>query len=322
MKNFDNILYVADMSVDQRAAIERAVSLAENNQARLTLIDVVPLDPSRGQRLANKFDSKKIQASIQNSRLKALQSLLGDYQDSVHILMEVTFGRTFIEAIRTVLRNGHDLVIKPAESPKWTACLFGSEDMHLLRKCPCPVWLTKPGEKSNYENIVAAIDFDASDSESVTQTINQNILELASSLSLSDFAALHLVHAWDAPEAGFIELWADNPDIASSSLIEGEAERHSSGMEILRQSLHEILGQETYEYLKPRFHMPQGNPKIMIPELARQVQADLVVMGTVGRAGVSGLFIGNTAESILEQLDCSVLAIKPPGFETPVKLKE
>jgi len=43
-------------------------------------------------------------------------------------------------------------------------------------------------------------------------------------------------------------------------------------------------------------------------------------MGTVGRIGIRGLFIGNTAEAILNQVECSVLAVKPPGFQTPVGL--
>ncbi|ABM21246.1 MAG: universal stress protein [Gammaproteobacteria bacterium] len=46
---------------------------------------------------------------------------------------------------------------------------------------------------------------------------------------------------------------------------------------------------------------------------------DLIVMGTVGRVGIPGLIIGNTAESILEQAKCSVLAIKPEGFKTPIE---
>jgi nucleotide-binding universal stress UspA family protein len=45
-------------------------------------------------------------------------------------------------------------------------------------------------------------------------------------------------------------------------------------------------------------------------------------MGTVARIGVAGLFIANTAEAILEQIECSVLAVKPEGFETPVSLED
>jgi nucleotide-binding universal stress UspA family protein len=55
--------------------------------------------------------------------------------------------------------------------------------------------------------------------------------------------------------------------------------------------------------------------------LSRQLEADLIVMGTVARTGIPGFIMGNTAEAILNQIDCSVLAIKPPGFVTPVTLE-
>ncbi|MFO7686981.1 MAG: universal stress protein [Desulfobacterales bacterium] len=61
--------------------------------------------------------------------------------------------------------------------------------------------------------------------------------------------------------------------------------------------------------------------KKVIAPLAAELWADLVVMGTVARTGISGLIIGNTAEAILDQLTCSVLAIKPPGVKTPVKIE-
>ena len=60
----------------------------------------------------------------------------------------------------------------------------------------------------------------------------------------------------------------------------------------------------------------------MIPELAAKLEVGLIVMGTVSRTGVDGLLIGNTAEKILRQVDCSVLAVKPDGFITPVRLSE
>ena len=66
----------------------------------------------------------------------------------------------------------------------------------------------------------------------------------------------------------------------------------------------------------------KGDPRRDIPAFAKEIKADLVVMGTVARTGLSGFFMGNTAETILNQLDCSVLAIKPPGFVTPVTLDD
>ena len=78
------------------------------------------------------------------------------------------------------------------------------------------------------------------------------------------------------------------------------------------------LGNNTLDYVKPLTHLVKGSARREIPAFARQIEADLVVMGTVARTGVPGFIIGNTAETILNQIDCSVLAIKPPGFQTPV----
>ncbi len=56
--------------------------------------------------------------------------------------------------------------------------------------------------------------------------------------------------------------------------------------------------------------------------MALELKADIVVMGTVARTGISGFIIGNTAEAILSQIECSVVAVKPSGFVTPVRLNE
>ena len=56
----------------------------------------------------------------------------------------------------------------------------------------------------------------------------------------------------------------------------------------------------------------------MIRSVVEQVEADLLVMGTVCRTNVAGFLIGNTAESVVGDVDCSLLALKPEGFVTPV----
>ncbi|HBY41917.1 MAG TPA: universal stress protein UspE, partial [Alteromonas sp.] len=45
-----------------------------------------------------------------------------------------------------------------------------------------------------------------------------------------------------------------------------------------------------------------------------------VIIGTVGRVGISAALIGNTAEHVIDELNCDVLAIKPDGFESPVRV--
>jgi nucleotide-binding universal stress UspA family protein len=63
----------------------------------------------------------------------------------------------------------------------------------------------------------------------------------------------------------------------------------------------------------------KGDPQHEVPRVARELGVELVVMGTVARTGIAGLFMGNTAESILTQLDCSALTMKPPGFASPIE---
>lgn len=180
MEGFKNILYVTDSNEPHVSGIDRAVSIAENNLAKLTVIEAVPPVPD------------KYRGEIMTSRARALETLVAPYRT------EVFMGTVFLEVIYAMLRNGHDLVMKDAENPDFIKKLFGSDDMHLLRKCPCPVWLMKSPEKPRYDCIVAAVDFNPLKPVEQEQSLNLEILELAASLSLSDKASLHVVNAWEA----------------------------------------------------------------------------------------------------------------------------
>lgn len=320
MNLFENILYVSDTSVDQEGSLARAVSLAENNQAELTVIDVVP-NIAASMRIPK--DGPKpddLQNATMNARRQNLENLVEPYKKGLRISVEVLAGRKFLEAIRFVLRNDNDLLIKPAENPGFIERLFGSDDMQLLRNCPCPVWLTHASEKSKYQNILAAVDFDPDMQDTTEDDLNQAILGLAGSLAFSDFAALHVVHAWDAPGEAMIRNWADKPEATSTAYVEGVRSSHEAAYHGLRQELAARVGMEASAYLSAEFHLRRGAAATAIPDLAKRLPADLVVMGTVARTGIAGLLIGNTAEAVLEQLQCSVLAVKPPGFVSPVKL--
>ncbi|MET0081273.1 MAG: universal stress protein, partial [Candidatus Thiodiazotropha lotti] len=65
--------------------------------------------------------------------------------------------------------------------------------------------------------------------------------------------------------------------------------------------------------------MIHGDASKVIHQFSDSLNADLIIMGTVGRTGVPGLFIGNTAEDVLQTAKASILAVKPPSFVSPVK---
>lgn len=104
--------------------------------------------------------------------------------------------------------------------------------------------------------------------------------------------------------------------------VEHARQHHAASLDALMHEVSSDPGEDALTYLKPLTHLVKGDARKEIPLLAKKIEADLVVMGTVARTGVPGFIMGNTAETILNQIDCSVLAIKPPGFETPVTLEE
>jgi nucleotide-binding universal stress UspA family protein len=198
--------------------------------------------------------------------------------------------------------------------------------MHLLRKCPCPVWLTRPLSSKGYRHILAAVDVgtECSNSEQASrQALNQQIVAMASSMALADFAELHIVHAWEAlGESTMAGAFMNTPDDQLAAYVDQVRAQHDAALQQLLRSVTDNLGPEALGYLKPKVHLVKGNARREIPLLAQQLEADLVVMGTVARTGIPGFIMGNTAETILNQIDSSVLAIKPPGFSTPVTLDD
>jgi nucleotide-binding universal stress UspA family protein len=86
--------------------------------------------------------------------------------------------------------------------------------------------------------------------------------------------------------------------------------------------LDDFLEQYDLQHLQHHEHVLQGWADQVIPDFAKQHQVDLIVMGTVCRTGIPGFFIGNTAEKILNRINCSVLAVKPEGFISPVELDD
>ena len=327
MKRFKDILCIVEPGEECQSALDRAVTLAETNQASLTAIVVAPairvgIGIPKGGSI-----SADLQAATVNSQKQELEAIVSPYRKRIRIETKVLVGTPFLEIIREVLRNAHDLVIKCPGTFDWLERLFTSDDMHLLRKCPCPVWMVRPDIGESFDRILAAIDTDdnyPSDELKTRQALNETILELASSLAVSEFAQLHVAHAWNAIAESALRdgTFTRQPESEVIEYVNQIHRHHTQLLEVLMKGVSAKLGQEAIDYINPQIHMPKGLARKEIPALAKQLEIDCIVMGTVARTGIPGFFMGNTAETILNQLQCSVLAIKPPGFVTPVTLEE
>lgn len=321
MKRFSNILLILDERADYSAALNRGVTLARNNQALLTvcaIVDQVPGDMKMGVIAIE--PRKVIDIAISEKRDWLDRAVTSVATDGVSLETKVLVGRSFIEMIRQVLRDDHDLVIKCAEVDNGLReMLFSSTDMHLMRKCPCPIWLIKPTEHREYRRILAAVDLDPE--EPVKDVLNRQILEISTSLARAEHGEVHIAHAWDVFDEDILKShsWGFS-EAEFDAMVEEEAAARRRWLEALMKSYGISADKNAPVIHDDHIHVIKGDAQYVVPDLARDLAVDLVVMGTVARTGIAGLFMGNTAETILTQLDCSVLTIKPPGFTSPVTL--
>jgi nucleotide-binding universal stress UspA family protein len=322
MKRFSNILVVVDEGPDYSAALKRGATLARKNQARLTACAIVDTVPSEVRIGAIRITPPQVLDVATARKREWLEETVSSIAtDGVSIDKKVLVGKPFIEIIRQVLRNDHDLIIKCADADSGLQeMLFSSTDKHLMRKCPCPVWVIKPTERQKYIRILAAVDQDPE--EPIKDALNRQILEMSTSMALTGYSEVHIVHAWEV--FGEALLRSHNWDFSEAdfeAMLEEESTRRRLWLENLVMNYGTSADTNNAEVLDVHLHVVRGPAQYVVSELARELAVDLVVMGTVARTGIDGFFMGNTAESILGQLDCSVLTIKPPGFISPVTLK-
>lgn len=304
MQRFDNILFVFDASPNADIAFSRAVELAVTNAARLTVIGVSDPIPRTMHNLQEAF----IQAH--EERLASLVKRHGNA--GLDIKTRVLLGNAAYEIIKEVIRGNYKLLIKPAEGKGGISNkLFGTYDLNLLRKCPCPVWIIKSTKKKKYLRILAAID--PSPAEKSNAELNTLILDLATSLAQQENCRLHIVHAWamageSTLRSGHIKM----PTQEINRLVRETRKSH-------KQWLDDLMAAYDLSTMNTQIHLLKGPPEEVIPGFARKHRVDLIVMGTVARTGIPGFFIGNTAEKTLAKVDCSVLAVKPQSFVSPIK---
>lgn len=307
MKRFKNILVIAEQDDGQtRSLLYAAVDLARRNDAVLTVFSVVDAIPE--QRRYRRRGNKRVDLAelMVQSRTADLKAAIPRTEVPVHL--EIASGTPYLEIINRVGLYGHDLVMTVPMPPIRKIGLgSASTTMHLLRKCPVPVWVHSPLSATADAVVVAIGPID-----DTTEELNLKLLELGRSLARITASDLHLVHAWRLEG----ETMLRSPRLAYSTdeidTMGGEVRREAeAALEGLLRKVDGATG-------VARVHVRKGHAGEVIPDMIEEINPNSIVMGTVARTGIPGLIIGNTAERVLSTVDRSVLAVKPNGFVSPV----
>jgi len=300
MRRFKKILFLNRPGMDNTDAFGTAMRLAAENDAELKIIEVhTTIHPD-----SNSDDliptHTAMMNSVQSERRSHLEYLISLYPQQVKVSTEIFFGAPFQETIMEVLRHDYQLVILAPEVHDLGSMIFGATDMHLLRKCPCPVWIVKSGVPEKFKHIMAAVDSEETP-DGEKHTLNTKIIALASSLAQIEKSKLHITHTWNATLTKKMHVCDTHQSWFDALLEEKGFSKSDDGVD---------------------YHMVEGKAEDVIPQLCIQENIGLLVMGTVARSGVPEFLLGNTAEKIISKLNCSLLAIKPDDFVCPITIDE
>lgn len=314
-----NILLVLEPD-SLNGPVDSALALAEAHGARLEAFACVePVhDLSILARLSGAAPEQMLADAVSRTEAR-LRDQLATRAPDRDIPLTVRSGKAFLEIIRHVAITGADFVLKSAEPLSGVdRFLYASTDQHLLRKCPCPVWMQPPDSAARPRHVIAAVDLDIQDADEpdTLADLNRRVIDMACAIADPVAGEVTLLHAWDTAGEGIV--WA----FSGSGGARIAAERYVNEVLQRRQhALRQVLdGLRAEGGTRPRLasRLIRGAAETVIHDQSREAGADVVVMGTVARTGLSGVFIGNTAENIINSLDCAILAVKPGGFVSPL----
>jgi universal stress protein E len=310
MLEFKHILVaIADPTAKNAPAVARAAALARRTGAQVTLFHSLYSPYVAGEQFYSPDALQKdIEAAV-NARKAELEKLARGLRDEgLDVHVRVRWDYPVHESIvREVMRERIDLLVVGSHRHGAAARLvLSNTDWQVLRLCPCPVLLAKSARPYDRARVLTAVD----PMHAHAKPAGLDELLLTTGLSFADAFAgtLHAAHfytlATPFTSGLLVEPVPLPPEIG---------EEHAKEVATAFDTLVGRFG------LGPRRrHLRVGLPVDELPALAEEVDAHLVVMGAVSRSGLKRLFIGNTAERVIDALKTDVLVVKPAGFKTPV----
>lgn len=276
MQAIRSILVVIEPAHSESLALKRAKLIAGVTGAHLHLL----------------ICDRKHEHSELLSLLKA-----GLQEDGYSVTTEQAWNESLHDTIIDVQQaEGCGLVIKQhfPDSPLKKALLTPA-DWKLLRVCPTPVLLVRTSTPWAGGVILAAIDVGNNDAEHLE--LHHAIIDHGFDIASLAKAQLHVISAHPSPM-----LSAADPTFQLKETIEARYREQCKAF------------QAKFDVDDAHLHVEEGPADVLIPHLAHTLKAAVTIIGTVGRTGISGALIGNTAEVILDAVDSDVLVLKPQNL--------
>ncbi|TWX71974.1 universal stress protein UspE [Colwellia demingiae] len=316
MDMYQNILVVIDPTTDEQKALKRVIDLASrintaapDQQISITAFFSIFDFSYEMTTILSSGERDTMRQMVIKEKQKWLDDIISVSNSPIAITSKVVWhNRPFEAIINQVIEHKYDLVVKGThQHDKFKSVVFTPTDWHILRKCPCPVLLVKEHEWPQQGNILAAVNVGSDEAEHLS--LNEAITKQAKNIAKLITANVHLVNSFPGTP---VNIAIEIPEFDASEYNSAMQAHHKEAMSKHANSFDIPLG-NTY--------VEEGLPEAVIEQAALKIDAELVILGTIGRTGISAALIGNTAEHVIDQLDCDVLALKPEGYISPLDVQ-
>jgi nucleotide-binding universal stress UspA family protein len=302
VKIVSHVLLPTDFSPSSAPAFRYAVEWAKVFEAELTLLHVHSLQPGLDidAGIAQKFLDEQRKVAREE-----LEKLLVEAQREVpKTSMELVAGLPSEFICQVAREKQCDLIIMGTHG--WTGfnrALFGSVAERVIQRAPCPVLSIPHREEADISamhplqvlprQVVLPLEF---------SDCSMDAYEYAVQIAKWFDAPLTLVHA--------IEPLSYSLDFTLTHPLQEKTNRDK-----VEKRLADLVTVLSDQGLSAGYELLDKPTVDSILETSATQQADLIVMGTHGRKGLTRMVLGSTACKVLEQSAYPVLTVKSPKFE-------
>lgn len=286
-----------------RQAITLATELASRTGASITLLRVLEETAGWPHLHESMHADQAVRDLLQETATRELMALADLAREKsrrkIQVSIEVSWGVPWELIIELVHSQSFDLVVKPARGlGQGGRVFFGTTALHLFRRCPCPVWVVGNDGRLPTRTLIA---LDPS-LDRTRRNMATRLLEWGTRIKEWSDVTLDVASAWHAPGADILKGKIDREDW--DRYVRDARQRAETALETL-------VGESASSAAVNRIHLLEGPARDVIPEFAESGGFDLVVVGAVGRTGVAGELLGETAEMIVRAINCSALVVSP-----------
>jgi len=304
MNSIKNILVIVDPTSPDQPAVQKAGELASKLHASIELL-ACDTKASMELRYARHWASREAAPTMD---LHAwLEGLAGPLRSQgIEVTTSAIQGDPLIKAILAWLKNSPaDLVLKDTHHHTFTKRTFlGNTDWHLIRECPFPLLLTKPGRWREPLVVAAAIDLRMPVAQD--NFLDQRILDCAVAIGRPMQATIIAAHSY-YPDIIAAANVCSQPNFSNVTAEMLDAEKT-----LRENALAALLA--PYRIAPQCVQVDIGFASSCLPQIAERRAVDIMVMGAISRSHLKQTLIGSTAERLLEYLPCDVLVVKETRF--------